>query len=91
MRKRMQRLVAGPADGRALKAEIGVLQAAERQRPAHVVEAVDMLVERGRADAETPGEAGEGDRLESIGIGNRFGGIDEALAREAAAGHFKAY
>ena len=77
-----QRLVAGLADGGALKAEIGFAEPAERQRPAHVVEAVDMLVERGRADAEFFGEASEGYSFGALGVGQARRGGDDAFPGE---------
>ena len=60
---------------------------AHRDRGEQAAVAVDVVVERRRADAELRGDARERDRVESVGVGDRDRRVDDLLPVQAAARH----
>jgi hypothetical protein len=52
-----------------------------------VVKAADVAVERGGADAELLGDAGEGHRFQAFGVRERLGGAHDRLGVESGSRH----
>ena len=50
-----------------------------------------MVVQRGRAHAERGRDAGEADRVQALGVGDRDRGVDHAVTVQAGARHYEAF
>ena len=84
-----ERLVARLADGGALEAGVHLADAADGERAVDRIEAVDVLVERGRTDPQRFRQAGESDRLQSSGVGDPRRGIDNSVCGHSGARHVR--
>ncbi len=90
-RKGEERVVARLAGDRVLQPRFSLAQAAERESAAHVADAVDMLVERRRLDAEDFAQTGWGYSAEALLLGDAGRGIDHHVPVQTSAGHGEAW
>ena len=72
-------VVARFADRRAAERSVEIAQSEQFELAPQSLEAADMVVERGRTDAQLFGDAGQRQRVPSVIVGDFGGGADDRV------------